>query len=155
MCISLFYPSKRPVFCKLCLLEVPVLRILTLLKYLKHSFFNSILGLCIISFTFLVHHSHNYTFISLFSCSANHYKVLFVIADSPERAFLRKQINHNGYFSCDVCTLQGARTNHVAHWPPFSNLVRRNKGMYKRLEDLLWILDNFDDISRARRYVCY
>ena len=81
-----------------------------------------------------------------FSFSENHFHVKFLVADAPERAFLRQQINHNGYFACDWCTLQGR----APHWPLIVDGVVQ-QGAVRTLSLLKDIIDNFEELPASAR----
>lgn len=41
-----------------------------------------------------------------------------VIADGPERAYLRKHVAHNGFYACDTCKLKRGEDSHgKGCWP--------------------------------------
>lgn len=83
-------------------------------------------------------------------------KVEKIRADAPERAFLRMQVNHNGAQACDLCILHAAFGR---CWPPVwgdsgdgpGTEIRRRAAL-RTLEDLHYVIDNFDDLNKLCRY---
>lgn len=72
----------------------------------------------------------------------------FVVADAPERARLRRQINHNGQFGCDVCTV-GSEQH---FWAPRLRNGELRIGTMRTMEQLQDILDNYRELHLVDRY---
>ena len=65
-----------------------------------------------------------------------------IIADSPERAYLRQQINHNGTYSCDICDLFA---DTKCYWPVKDKKTGQPRplGQFRTKEKMLEIVDKY------------
>ena len=73
-------------------------------------------------------------------------KVDYIVADAPLRALLRSQVQHTGYFSCDLCEWMGERAEdnkkQVYTSASIANSVKR-----RTHQSAAWIFANFERLQ--------